>query len=456
MQLEHSESLLSSLAPPSAVPAATSTSPNSSPSHSRLNRLSAEGSTQQPQLLSPPASRPSSSSGAASRPAPPSPLLSPSASSAGSASLPLYSFLLSKSLELFFTTGVVLLQLHASTAEDAARGSSSKQSWADSEAFAGLRLAAQCFRHVLYTAESPAWAVLPPAMAAASSTKFLSARIRFAESLSVLHRCNELAKASSAVHPLLRDEDDDAQEQELGSAAVGILSDDPYSLQHAVPHLRRALMIVQQQQKQQQQKDDKPAATVLGLLAASVSLQLAHVLLSLREAQPALDLLTPMLAQRDIDSLLFSQLIQAELYAAEAFLLLRRSDDALRILMQSRNADVQRVMRACDLIEAASADPVSASGVAESDEAVSLHVCSTLAFILLAQGQADRAQRCIQLGLEARPSHPPLLQLALLQCMRSGEESIMRSLWLLKRRQAAAMPIGTIAVSTAVEAAGMQ
>lgn len=362
--------------------------------------------------------------------------------------MPLYSFLLSKSLELFFTTGVVLLQLHAPTAEDAARGCS-KQDWMASESCTGLRLAAQCFRHVLHTAESPAWAVLPPAMASGASTKLLCARIRFAESLSVLHRCDEIAKALSSVHPLLRG-DDDAQEAEALGSAAAILLDDPYSLQHAVPHLRRALMILQQQQK------EAKSAAAADPSVASVSIQLAHVWLALREAQPALDLLTPMLVQRGPDALSSSQLIQAELYAAEAFLLLRRSDDALRILVQSRNADVQRVVRACGLVqESASADPAVASAV-ESDEAVSLHVCSTLAFILLVQGQSDRAQRCIQLGLEASPSHPPLLQLALLQSMRSGDESVMRSLWLLKRRQTASMPIESVTVSTVVESAGVQ
>ena len=431
--------------------------------------------------------------------------------------MPLYAFLLSKSLEVFYNTGQLLLRMHADSALVDAQQADTMAVWEGSPPCVALRLASRCFKHCVEQPNSSsddALSLLTPAfmISAAASSKILFAHLRLADCLLLLHHCSTVVRQRcSDLHPLLQSAYDVATNEREPLPESDVVSptpssssspsDDPYDLRHAVSHLKRALVMLHERQQQQGLQQAATTATPFSAAAAAAAaaalsslmhattLQLASVLLTLRDASHALQVLSslpppspqpspPSFASSTSKSAAPSsaasaaasaaaaavggapgldpeQRLHADLYAVEAHLLLQNPEDAMRALCASRNHCVRRCVLQCSSqlttsvtatvgsVAPSAADSHDLSG----DDAVvnvplSLHVYSTLAFLFLAQQLPDRAARCVQLGLALAPSHPPLLQLALLQSMRADTQPPhnMHALWLLKRQTPAAAP----------------
>jgi hypothetical protein len=189
--------------------------------------------------------------------------------------------------------------------------------------------------------------------------------------------------------------------------------------------------------------------------------QLAYVLLNLRDASGALQLLQPLLQDHQPPVAEFgsaARRLHAQLYAVEAHLQLQQSDAALGLLRECDAPCAGRLLRAAGLLEPAAVEAASGpAGPAQSDGAdearrsglsdlsLTLHLCATLAFILLAQQRTDAAQRCIRMGLGLQPAHRPLLRLRLLTHLQHGDR--MTALWMIKRRLPDSAPLFSVTTS---------
>lgn len=490
MQLEHADQLLSALSSPLPPAAAAVTPLSPSAPHTRLHKFSSSPDSRLPSPTAAGATRPpplvTTTPTAASRSSPHSPHTaggSPTAAAASSSGapdcsqppLPLPALLLSKSLDVFFNTATALLQSHAPTAVQAAAGCETQAEWTASAACTALQLSVRCYRHCLQLASSPLWSMLPPALTDVAASKLMRAHLRAADGLILLHCCTrEVTWRASPLPPLLRSPEDatlsaaDSTDSDPATASVA----GGFSLPLAVPHLRKLLALLHD-------SADTSAATATLRQAATV--QLAWVLLRLGDAREALELLAPLLQNQppvaDVRSATVasgdgqhtpasaSRRLHARLYAVEAHLQLQRPDTALGLLRECDAPCVRWALRTAGLDSASDPVTVQPDGADQARHAwppgltptlaaagprptappgltLALHICTTLAFILLVQQRSDAAQRCVRMGLDLQPVHAPLLRLQLLLHLRDGAR--MPALWMLKRRLPDSPPLFTV------------
>jgi hypothetical protein len=449
--LEHVQQLLASIAPP-ALPtiaaanvANDTVSPRAAASTAAKQLPPSDG-----RLLSPTASSRSptfgsrtlhgssisiSSAGGFSVP--------PSAASDGSLSL--YSFLLVKSLDVFYNTAVALLHRHAFGAATELKLADDAQSSPSTHA---LTLAARCLRHCLDLPNNPAWSLLPPSLRAGASQKLLFAPVRLAECLLLYHRDRVTSPHTGALPPLLQAPavlSSTAVVDALGDSAAGDLP-----LTVAVAPLRQLIAALRIDGASYSQLLVSASDSPLRSLRQQATLLLSEAHLLLQDGASALLLLQQLLAdssdkmtERKTNSPSFAhpplstlQRLQAELFMAEAFLLLQRPADALSILRGIREPFVREVLSSCGLapssVVAAIVGRPSLS--AREQMRVATSVCAIAAHAFLAASSPtryDEAAACVRMGRQLQPTDSRLLRLQLLLHVRQQEG--LPALWLLKR-----------------------
>lgn len=390
-----------------------------------------------------------------------SPSASSSSSTAGGSSTPISSrsrggtadsdplhpnlaaFLISKQLQVFFNAGAVLLRVH----DSASSSSSSSLLFATNSeeedvqvATNGLQLACRCFRHCLQlqAQHSDILQQLAALSSAASTPHPFYIHLRLGESLVLLNRYAERRKEmQSKTHPLLQTPSsahpppsaasatqtngDDSLSASLSPSPPPSPSplDDPSSLEHAVQHFQRVLVLLQaaqadsvagksEEKEQQQQQQQQQLAEVRN----QVTVKLAYVQLTLNRPQDALSTLSSVLphiaaspagAALPPPPLHFSHdlLFEAELSAAECLLLLNQTDRALSFLRRCHSPAVAQCFQFAALPPAvllagagASALDFSACTAREF-----LHALSMLVYCALARREEAQARKMIEGGL---------------------------------------------------------
>jgi len=426
--LEHAQSLLSSIAPPtpSAAESGASTRSAKSGAHSTLSPL--DGAHSRPTQLSP------SPALAARSLASSSPPRSAIGGGTSGSDVSLYAFLLAKSLDVFYNAAVALLQRQA----DGSGSECCSLSSDAAESTCALQLAARCLLHCLQLPRCFAWSQLSPSLLVAASQKLLFAPARLAECVLLLHRRHAAVAPNRGV---LSSSPDAAAE----TADVSAL------LSSAIPPLRDLLSQLSIDGDAHAQVAAATPGSPLNTLRQRALLLLAEVQLTTGDASSALatlrELLTTSAAASEVakransspapDSITITpvQRLKAEMLQAEAQLLLLHPHAALETLRSSRTPLVRQVLLACGLEAApdsgaagASADPLLSRS---EQHHLRVSTCAAAAHALLASGRAAEAKRCLRAGFNLQPSDSQLLRLEAFLRLRNNET--MSALTLLKQ-----------------------
>jgi hypothetical protein len=306
---------------------------------------------------------------------------------------------------------------------------------------------------------NPAWSLLPPALRADASQKLLFAPVRLAECLMLYHRDRVASPHNGALPTLLQAPavlSSTAAMDAWGDSAAGDLP-----LTAVVAPLRQLIAALSIDGASYAQLLASASDSPLRPLRQQATLLLVEVHLLLQDGVSALPLLQQLLTdsdqviERKTNSPSFAhpplstlQRLQADLFMAEAFLLLQHPADALGMLRGIREPFVREVLSSCGLITSA----VLASSVTRSPLSAREHlriaasVCAIAAHALFAQAMTsaspptryDEAAACVRMGQQLQPTNFRLLRLQLL--LHVLQQEGLPALWLLKRASLPSTP----------------